>query len=257
MHHPLSNIHPEAKIGDNVTIEAFVTVEKDVEIGDGTWVGPNACILAGSRIGENCEIHSGAVISGKPQDLKYQGEETLTRIGDNTVIREFVTINKGTSDRLETVVGSNCLLMAYVHIAHDCLLGNHCIIANSVQIAGHVELHDHARIGGTTAVHQFVKIGAHTMVGGGSLVRKDVPPYIIAAREPLIYSGVNSVGLSRHGFAPERINLIQEAYRLYFLKGNNKTAALQMIEELDDCEEKKNILDFIRSSERGIIKGYH
>ncbi|WP_020527466.1 acyl-ACP--UDP-N-acetylglucosamine O-acyltransferase [Flexithrix dorotheae] len=258
MIHSYTNIHPEAKIGENVVVGAFTTIEKDVEIGEGTWIGPNVSIMEGSRIGKNCEIHPGAVISGKPQDLKYKGEKTQTFIGDNTVIRECVTINKGTSDKNKTQIGSHCLLMAYVHIAHDCILGDYCILANSVQVAGHVEIQDHARLGGTTAVHQFVKIGPHTMIGGGSLVRKDVPPYITAAREPLIYSGINSIGLQRSGFSQDKIGEIQEIYRQFFLKGNNKANALKTIkEELPESDEKNIILDFITSSERGIIKGYH
>ena len=258
MIHPYTNIHSEAKIGEEVHIEAFVTIEKDVEIGDGCWIGPNVCIMEGARIGNNVKIHPGAVISNIPQDLKYEGEKTYTHIGDNTVVRECVTINRGTADRWKTEIGANCLLMAYVHIAHDCLIGNNCILANSVQIAGHVEIQDFARLGGTTAVHQFVKIGSHCMISGGSLVRKDVPPFITAAREPLIYSGVNSVGLQRSGYSPEKINQIQEVYRHYFLKGNNKAQAIKLIEEeIPDSIEKNRILDFIKNSERGVIKGYH
>ena len=258
MIHPYTNIHADAKIGDSVTIEAFTTVKGDVEIGDGCWIGPNVSIMDGARIGKNCQIHPGAVISGVPQDLKYKGEKTHTFIGDNTVVRECVTINRGTADRLKTEIGNNCLLMAYVHIAHDCTVGDYCILANSVQVAGHVTIQEHARLGGTTAVHQFVKIGSHCMIGGGSLVRKDVPPFITAAREPLIYSGINSVGLQRSGFDPEKISQIQEVYRQYFLKGNNKAQALKLIEEsIPESGERDHILEFIKSSERGVIKGYH
>ena len=258
MIHPYTNIDENAKIGKGVTIEAFTTIKEDVEIGDGCWIGPNVTIMEGTRIGKNCQIHPGAVISGLPQDLKYKGEKTFTHIGDNTVIRECVTINRGTADRWKTEIGSNCLLMAYVHIAHDCNVGDFCILANSVQVAGHVTIEEHARLGGTTAVHQFVKIGSHCMIGGGSLVRKDVPPFITAAREPLIYSGINSVGLQRSGFSPEKISQIQEVYRQYFLKGNNKAQALKLIEEtIPSSEEKNHILEFIKSSERGVIKGYH
>lgn len=258
MIHSLTNIHPDARIGENVTIEAFSTIEGDVEIGEGTWIGPNVTILDGSRIGKNCEIHPGAVISNKPQDLKFKGEKTWTEIGDHTVIRECATVNRGTAQSGKTVVGAHCLVMAYVHIAHDCNLADHCIIANACQIAGHVTIEHNARLGGLTAVHQFVNIGAHTMIGGGSLVRKDVPPYIMAAREPLIYNGVNSVGLQRSGFSNQKVSEIQEVYRYFFLRGNNKIQALKLIEQdLPPSEEKEHILDFIRNSERGIIKGYY
>ncbi|MFM6953398.1 MAG: acyl-ACP--UDP-N-acetylglucosamine O-acyltransferase, partial [Sphingobacteriaceae bacterium] len=181
---PLAYIHPQAKIAENVVIEPFVTIHKDVVIGEGTWIGSNVTIMNGARIGKNCRIFPGAVISAVPQDLKFGGEDTLVVIGDNTTIRECVTINRGTSDRKETRVGSNVLLMAYTHIAHDCVVGNNCILANGVQLAGHITVDDFAIIGGMTAVHQFVSIGAHVMVSGGSLVRKDVPPYTKAGREP-------------------------------------------------------------------------
>ncbi|MEM1137171.1 MAG: acyl-ACP--UDP-N-acetylglucosamine O-acyltransferase [Bacteroidota bacterium] len=258
MVHPYTNIHSGAKIGKDVTIEAFTTIQEDVEIGDNCWIGPNVTIMNGARIGKNCKIHPGAVISNIPQDLKYKGEKTYTYIGENTTIRECVTINRGTADKLKTEIGSDCLLMAYVHIAHDCHIADHCILSNSVQIAGHVIIQEHARLGGTAAVHQFVKIGSHCMISGGSLVRKDVPPFITAAREPLIYSGINSVGLQRSGYSAEQINQIQEVYRFYFLKGNNKAQALRLIEEnIPDSTERKSILNFIKESERGVIKGYH
>jgi len=258
MIHSLTNIHPDAKIGKGVTVGPFTSISADVEIGDGTWIGPNVSVMDGSRIGKNCEIHPGAVISNKPQDLKYEGEKTLTFIGDGTVVRECATINRGTAHRSKTVVGKGCLIMAYVHIAHDCVLGDHCILANSVQVAGHVQIDDHARLGGTTAVHQFVRIGCHTMVGGGSLVRKDVPPFVMAAREPLIYSGVNSVGLQRSGYSNQEIDQISDIYRYFYLKKYNKAQALKMIEtDLPDTPERRLILDFIHNSERGVIKGNH
>jgi UDP-N-acetylglucosamine acyltransferase len=256
-YHPLANVHPEAVIGNNVTIEPFATIQKDVVIGDGSWIGPNAVVWEGSRIGKNVKIYPGASVSSVPQDLKFAGEQTETFIGDNTVIRESVTISRGTADKHKTVIGKNCLLMAYVHIAHDCIIGNNCIFANAVQVAGHVTIEDWAIIGGASALHQFVKIGAHVMLSGGSLVRKDVPPYTKAAREPLTYAGVNSIGLRRRGFTPEKINEIQEIYRFIFLKGMNNSKALDFVEkEVPASTERDYIVNFIRSSERGVMKGF-
>lgn len=255
--YPLANVHPEAKIGNNVVIEPFATVQKNVTIGDNSWIGPNSIIWEGARIGKNVKIFPGASISAVPQDLKFAGEETETFIGDNTVIREYVTISKGTADKYKTVVGSDCLLMAYVHIAHDCLVGNHCILANTVQVAGHVTIDDWAIIGGASALHQFVKVGAHVMISGGSLVRKDVPPYTKAAREPLSYAGVNTVGLRRRGFSTEKIGEIQEVYRYIFLKGLNNSKAIDLVEvEIPASTERDYILNFLRSSERGVMKGF-
>lgn len=251
-----ANVHPDAKIGKNVTIDAFVTITADVEIGDGTWIGPNAVIMDGARIGKNCKIFPGAVISPVSQDLKYKGEYTTTEIGDNTIIREFVTVHKGTSDRNKTVVGSNCLLMAYVHIAHDCLIGNNVIIANSTQIAGHVTIDDYVIIEGVVAVQQFVHIGAHSFVAGGSLVRKNVPPYVRAAREPLSYVGVNSIGLRRRGYTDQQIVNIEDAYRMLYVQNSNMATALKAADvELPKSKEKDEILDFIRSSTKGIMRG--
>ena len=258
MNQPLAYIHPEAKIAQNVVVEPFTTISKNVEIGDGTWIGPNVTIMEGARIGKNCKIFPGAVISAPPQDLKYKGEPSTVQIGDNTVVRECVTINRGTAmDKNTTHIGDDCLIMAYVHIAHDCIIGNNVIVINSVQLAGHIEIQDFAIIGGTTAVQQFVKIGAHAMVGGGSLVRKDVPPFIKAAREPLTYAGINSIGLRRRGFSNEKINEIQEIYRTIFISGLNNTSALDKIElEMVPSKERDEIVNFIRNSGRGIIKGY-
>ncbi|MBX2966039.1 MAG: acyl-ACP--UDP-N-acetylglucosamine O-acyltransferase [Cyclobacteriaceae bacterium] len=256
-YHPLANVHPDARIGKDVTIEPFATIGADVVIDDGSWIGPNAVIFDGARIGKNVKIYPGASISAIPQDLKFAGEKTETFIGDNTVIREFVTISRGTHDKFKTVIGSNCLLMAYVHVAHDCIIGNNCILVNTVQVAGHVTIDDWAIIGGASALHQFVKVGAHVMISGGSLVRKDVPPYTKAAREPLAYAGINSVGLRRRGFSSEKIGEIQEIYRYIFMKGVNNTKALDMITEMiPQSEERDYIINFIRSSERGIMKGY-
>ncbi|MEN7549761.1 acyl-ACP--UDP-N-acetylglucosamine O-acyltransferase [Rapidithrix thailandica] len=255
--HRLTNIHPDAKIAENVTIEPFTTIEKNVEIGEGTWIGPNVTIMEGCRIGKNCKIYPGAVLSGVPQDLKFEGEETLTIIGDNTVIRECVTISRGTKDKFKTEVGKNCLLMAYVHIAHDCIIGDNCIFSNSVQIAGHAEIGNFVTIGGTSAVHQFAKIGSHSFISGGCLVRKDVPPYVKAAREPLSYCGVNSVGLKRRGYDNQQVDDIQEVYRIVFLRGYNNAKAIKEIEEnIRPSEQKSEILDFLKKSTRGLMKGY-
>ena len=257
MIHPLASVDPNAKIAENVSIGPFTTIHGDVEIGEGAWISSNVTIFNGARIGRNCKIYPGAVIASTPQDLKFVGEETYVKIGDNTDIRECVTISRGTKDRFETVIGSNCLLMAYVHIAHDCIVGNNCILANAVQLAGHVIIDDFAIVGGVSAIHQFVKIGAHSMVSGGSLVRKDVPPYIKAGREPLSYAGINSIGLRRRGFSNETINEIQEIYRFLFLKGLNNSKALEAVEtELPASRERDLIITFFRESDRGIMKGY-
>ena len=256
-HYPLASVHPDAKIGNNVVIEPFATVKADVVIGDGCWIGPNAILWEGTRLGKNVKIYPGASVSSVPQDLKFAGEKTETYIGDNSVIREYVTISRGTSDKFKTVIGNNCLLMAYVHVAHDCIIGNHCILVNSVQVAGHVEIDDWAIIGGASALHQFVKVGAHVMISGGSLVRKDIPPYTKAAREPLTYAGINTIGLRRRGFSSEKINEIQEIYRYIFLKGLNNSKALDLVEqELPVSDERSYIVNFIRGSERGIMKGF-
>ena len=255
MNQPLAYVHPEAKIAHNVVIEPFTTIYKNVVIGEGTWIGPNVTIMEGARIGRNVKIFPGAVIAAVPQDLKFGGESTTVHIGDNTVIRECVTVNRGTSDRQKTIIGQNCLIMAYAHVAHDCIIGDHCIVANAVQMGGHVEMGDYAIVGGTTAIHQFVHIGAHAMVSGGSLVRKDVPPYVKAGREPLSYAGINSIGMRRRGFSNEKINEIQQVYRLMYLSGLNTSAALNRIEmELLPSPERDEVLHFIRSSGRGVIR---
>src|SRR5690242_5024401 len=254
---PQANVHPEAKIGNNVIIEPFATVQKDVVIDDGSWIGPGAIIWDGARLGKNVKIYPGASVSSIPQDLKFAGEKTETHIGDNTVVRECVTISRGTSDKFKTVIGKNCLLMAYVHVAHDCIIGNNCVLVNTVQVAGHVTIDDWAIVGGASAVHQFVKVGAHVMVSGGSLVRKDVPPFTKAAREPLTYCGINTIGLRRRGFDADKITEIQEIYRYIFLKGLNNSKALDLVEkELPESKERDHILNFIKASERGIMKGF-
>lgn len=251
----LSYISPNAKIGENVEIGPFVTIEDNVEIGDGTVIDSNATIHSGARIGKNCHIHAGASISDIPQDLKFKGEETLTIIGDNTNIREFATIHRGTASKGKTVVGSNCLIMAYCHVAHDCVLGDHVIMSNTTQIAGEVVVGDWAVIGGGALVHQFTQIGCHVMIQGGALVSKDVPPYAMAGRYPLVYEGVNSIGLRRRGFSQEQIDVAQDVYRQLYHSELNITAALAKIkEEMPQSEVRDVILDFVGKSSRGIIR---
>ena len=258
MNQPLSYIHPEAQIADNVVIEPFASIHKNVIIEEGTWIGSHVTIMEGARIGKNCKIFPGATISSIPQDLKFAGEDTTVEIGDNTVIREYVTINRGTVERYRTTVGKNSLLMAYVHVAHDCVIGDQCILVNCVNLAGHIEIGKYSVLGGLTAVHQFVKIGEHVMVGGGSLVRKDIPPYTKAAREPVSYAGINSIGLRRRGFSNEKINEIQEIYRQIYLKGLNNSKALDVLElEMSPSTERDEIINFIRNSDRGIMKGFN
>lgn len=257
MNQPLAFVHPQAKIAATVVIEPFVTIHKNVEIGEGTWIGSNVTIMEGARIGKNNKIFPGAVISAIPQDLKFGGEESIVRIGDNNIIREFVTINRGTIANMETVVGNNNLLMAYVHVAHDCIIGNHCILANVSTLAGHIIVDDYAIIGGMVAVHQFVNIGSHSMISGGSLVRKDVPPYVKAAREPLSYVGINSIGLRRRGFTSEKINEIQKIYRILFQAKNNVSQAVRILEaDMPATKERDEIISFITNSKRGIMRGY-
>ncbi len=257
MNQPLAYVHPGAKIAKNVVIEPFTTIHNNVTIGEGTWIGSNVTIMEGARIGKNCNIFPGAVISATPQDLKYQGEETTVHIGDNTTIRECATINKGTLDRMKTVIGNNCLIMAYCHIAHDCLVGDNCIFSNNSTLAGHVTIGENVVLAGMVAVHQFVSIGNHAFVTGGSLVRKDIPPYVKAAREPLSYVGINSIGLRRRGFESDKIREIQNIYRILYQKNYNNSQAASIIEaEMEATPERDEILQFIRDSQRGIMKGY-
>ncbi len=257
MRQPLAYIHPAAKIASSVVIDPFVTIDRNVEIGEGTHIFSGATILEGSRIGKNCTIFPGAVVGAVPQDLKFKGEETLAIIGDNTTLRECVTVNRGTAAKGKTVVGSNCLIMAYAHIAHDCRLGDNIIVSNASQLAGEVDVDDYAIIGGGTLVHQFCHIGSHVMIQGGALVSKDVPPYVKAAREPIAYTGINSVGLRRRGFTNETIRDIQETYRYIYMSKLNVSDAIERIEaELPATNERDEILQFIRSCKRGIIRGY-
>jgi len=255
--HPLSNVHPDAKIGKSVVIEPFATVAKDVVIGDNSWIGPNAVILDGARIGSDCKIFPGAVIAGIPQDLKFKGEYSTVIIGDNTTIRECVTINRGTLAKGKTVIGNNCLIMCYAHIAHDCEIGNNVIIVASAGLAGEVKIDDWVTVSGMTAVHQFVHIGCHSFIGGASKVSKDVPPYVKAARDPLAYVGVNSIGLRRRNFTNEQITQVQDIYRVIFQKGMNYSDACEFIEtNMPATPERDEIVTFIRGSKRGIMKGY-
>ncbi|HEY0676984.1 MAG TPA: acyl-ACP--UDP-N-acetylglucosamine O-acyltransferase [Chitinophagaceae bacterium] len=252
---PLAQVNPKARIGTNVTIEAFSVVYEDVEIGDNTHIMPNVTIFNGSRIGKGCRIFPGAVIGAIPQDLKYVGEVTTAVIGDNTTIRECVTVNLGTKDRWTTKVGSNCLLMAYAHVAHDCIVGNNVILANGVQLAGHVLVDDFAIVGGLCGVHQFIHIGAHTYVAGQVVIRKDVPPYVKAARDPITYVGVNKVGLERRGFTKEAIKEIDNIYHILFVQGHTTAKAIELIESnIPGSDVRNEVLDFIRSSRTGIIK---
>ena len=252
----LAYVHPNVEIRDDVIVDPFAYIEDNVVIGAGTRIMPHACIMSGARIGKNCTIFPNAVISGIPQDLKFEDEESLAIIGDNTTIRECVTINRGTKSRGQTVVGNNCLLMAYSHVAHDCILKDYVIVGNSVQIAGEVEVDDYAIISGGTLVHQFTRVGKHTMIQGGTRLGKDIPPYTVAGREPVSYVGLNIVGLRRRGFSREQINNIQEIYRYLYLSGYNISQALEKIEsEIAESDERTDIIDFVRASSRGVVRG--
>lgn len=257
MKQPLAYVHPDAIIAESAVIEPFATINNDVIIGEGTRIGSSVTIMPGVRIGKNCQIFPGAVIGAVPQDLKFRGEYSTVEIGNNTTIREFVTINRGTSAKGKTVVGSNCLLMAYVHVAHDCVVGNNVILVNNTQLAGEVIVDDYAILAGMVAVHQFVRVGSHVMIAGGSLVRKDVPPFIKAGREPLSYVGINSIGLRRRNFTNEKIREVQEIYRYIYQKGLNISQAVEIIEaEMPASPERDEVLLFIKDSKRGIIRGY-
>lgn len=253
---PLAVVDPNAKIGKNVIIHPFVVIESGTEIGDGTEIMTAAQIKYGSRIGENCQIHPGAIIGGLPQDLKFKGEDSTVVIGDGTIVREYVTINRGTASRGTTIVGNNCLLMAYCHIAHDCILKNNIIIGNSTQIAGEVEIDDFAILSAGVLVHQFVRISKHIMIQGGSKITKDIPPYTLIGRDPIVYSGINIIGLRRRGFTNEQVYLINDIYRTIYQRGLNITQALKAVEEeIPDSQERSFIVNFIRNSERGIVRG--
>jgi len=257
MNQPLAYIHPGANIATNVVVEPFTTIYNNVTIGAGTWIGSNVTIMEGARIGKNCRIFPGSVISAIPQDLKFDGEDSLAIIGDNTTIRECVTVNRGTKALGKTQIGDNCLIMATSHVAHDCVVGDNCILANGSIIAGHVTIGDYAILSGLVAVHQFIHIGDHALVSGGSLVRKDVPPFAKAGKEPLSFIGINSIGLRRRGFDTEKIREIQNIYRILYQKNYNTTQALEKLEaEMEATKERDQIILFIKNSQRGIMKGY-
>lgn len=256
MNQPLASINPEAKIAPGVIIDPFVFVAGDVEIGEGTHLHAGSVVLDGARIGKNCNIHSGAVVAGIPQDLKFKGEVTTAVIGDGTTLRECATVNRGTASKGTTIVGSNCLIMAYTHIAHDCVVGDKVIISNASQVAGEVVIDHHAVIGGGSLIHQFCHVGAHVMMQGGSLVNKDVPPYIVCARNPISYAGINVVGLRRRGFTADQISHLQEIYRIIFSSDLNTTDAIEAVENtVPDTDIRNEIITFIRGSHRGILKG--
>ena len=252
----LAHVNPNARLADNVTVEPFAYIDENVEIGEGSWIGPNATVLFGARIGRNCRIFPSAVISGIPQDLKFRGEDTTAEIGDGTTIREAATVNRGTAAAGRTIIGANCLIMAYAHIGHDCIVGDNCILGNSSGLAGEVKVDDWAILSAGTLVHQFARIGGHVIIGGGSKVRTDVPPFIKADRDPLTYLGLNTVGLTRRGFPKERIDNIHNIYRAIYQNGMNVSQALEYIEkEFAPSADREYIVDFIRKSERGIIRG--
>lgn len=252
----LASVSADAKIGEGVTVEPFTTIYDDVIIGANTKIGPNVTIYPGTRIGEGCEIFPSTIIGAVPQDLKFSGEYTTVEIGNNTTIRECVTIHRGTSDRKKTVIGNNCLIMGYVHVAHDCLIGNNVILANYTGLSGHVRIDDFAILEGKVAAQQFVHIGKHAFIAGASLVRKNVPPFIRAAREPLSYAGVNAVGLRRRNFLEDDIKLIENIYRILFVQNNNISNGLSELQsELVDSDLKTEVISFIRGSEKGILRG--
>lgn len=254
---PLAHIDPRAKLGINVTVEPFAYIQADVEIGDGSWIGPHAVVMDGARIGKNCKIHSGAVIAGTPQDLKFRGEHSIAVIGDNTTVRECATINRGTAARGVTTIGENCLIMAYVHVGHDCTVGNCCVLVNRVSLAGEVEIGDWAILGGHVAVHQFCRIGSHAMISGGTLINKDVAPFTKIAHNPPSFVGINSIGLRRRGFTSEQVVEIQEICRVLFQSGLSYSKACDQIEsEMTITDLREMMLDFIRNSKRGISKPY-
>lgn len=252
----LANISPRAQLGEGVSVEAFTTVYEDVIIGDRTKIHPNVTIYPGTRIGNDCEIFPGAVIGVVPQDLKFSGEHTTVEIGNNTVIRECVTIHRGTKDRWKTMIGDNCLLMTYVHIAHDCFIGNNVILASYVGLSGHVTIDDYAILEGMVASQQFMHVGAHSFVAGATLIRKDVPPYVKAAREPITFAGVNSVGLRRRGFSDEAVREIEDIYRTIYVQNNVISKGLEAVREtMAESPIREEILRFIEKSDKGVIRG--
>ena len=254
--HPSSYVHPDAQIGRGVEIGPFVQIEADVVVGDHCWIGSNAVLMNGTRLGGHCRVFPGAVLGAIPQDLKFDGEYSLLEVGHHTTIREYCTLNRGTKASGTTKVGNHCLLMAYCHVAHDCIVGNRVVLANNTSLGGHVEIGDWVVVGGLCGVHQFVKIGRHAMVAAGIIVRKDVPPFVLTARDPLSYSGVNKIGLTRRGFSRSQITQLQDIYRILFVKGYSVTQAVELIENsISPSIEKQEVLDFIENATRGLIKG--
>ena len=254
---PLASVSPKAKLGDNIEIGPFAFIDDDVEIGDGCKIHTHAMIYSYVKMGKNCQVFPGAVVGAIPQDLKYEGEVTYAEIGDNVTISERVTINRGTkaSGKCVTKIGSNTLLMSYVHVAHDCVVGNHCILVSFVGIAGETVVDDWAIVGGGAKAHQFSKIGCHAMVGGMSKINKDIPPYVLCGRDPICYSGVNIVGLRRRGFSSDVIRNIKDIYDTIYFAGYNITDGCAKVEAgFPQSEERDTILNFIRSSKRGIIR---
>ncbi len=251
-----ASVSPKAQLGSNVVVGPFTIIEDDVVIGDGAWIGPHVVVSSGTKLGRECKVYQGAAVGGPPQDLKYKGEATWLEVGDGTIIREYATLNRGTVESGKTIVGMNCLLMAYSHVAHDCRVGNHVILANCATLGGHVEIGDWAIIGGLTAIHQFEKIGDHTLVGGGLRVTKDVPPYIVAGGEPLIFEGLNIIGLKRRNFSPKVLELLDKTYRILYRSNLNVSQAVERIkQEVELVPEVENVLGFIARSRRGIIPG--
>ena len=257
MIHKLAAVHPDARIAPGVEIGPFCTVSANVEIGEGTRLLSNVTVMDGARIGRNCVIFPGAVVAGIPQDLKFRGEDTVAIVGDNCVLRECVTINRGTASKGKTQVGNNCLIMAYCHVAHDCCVGNGVIMSNATQLAGEVVVDDDTVIGGGSLIHQFCHIGSYVMIQGGALINKDIPPFIRAAREPISFAGLNVVGLRRHGFTAEQLHEVQDIYHILFQSSLNTTEAVARIEsEMPDTKIRSMVVDFVKGSERGILKGY-
>jgi UDP-N-acetylglucosamine acyltransferase len=250
--HSSAVIDPSADIGLNVSIGAYAVIGPNVRIGAGARIGPHAVVHRDTTIGEDCVIHQGASLGNDPQDLKYAGEKSELIVGARTVIREFCTVNRGTSARGRTVVGSDCLLMAYTHVAHDCIIGNHVVIANAVNMGGHVEVGDWVIVGGMTAIHQFVRVGAHAFIGGMSAVLKDVPPFVKASDDPLTLFGLNSTGLQRRGFSPEVRRELKRAYRLVFASDFNVAqGVVRARTELTIVPEVEQFLSFIEAGGRG------
>ncbi len=256
MIHPLAHVHPGARLGSDVTVSAFASIDDDVIVGDGCIIHPGAILMAGTRLGKGCKVYPYSVLGAEPQDLKFVGEYSTLIIGDNTTIREYCTLNRGTAAAGTTSIGSDCLLMAYVHVAHDCIIGDKVVVANNVNLGGHVEVGYHSVVGGMSGIVQFVKVGAHTMLAGGTIVRKDVPPYVMSARDPSQYMGVNRTGLQRRNFSIEALRDIEHAYKLLYSSGLTRAEALEAIElETEDVAIRREIIDFVNASTKGIIRG--